>query len=228
MEERKTALIVGASRGIGYSISKTFIENDWNVICPARSELDLTCLKSTEAFIASSSQNFNALIFSAGENNIKAFYEVEGSEFSKSFNLHCIAPFLIVQGLMRRGYISKNASIIFISSLYSLSGRRGRTVYSTTKHATNGLVKNLAIELGAYGITVNSVIPGFVDTDMTRKNLGTEGIKKISSMIPAGGIARPEQISRLVLNLCCDTSYVSGQEIVIDGGIIAGGYWDAN
>lgn len=224
----KTALVIGASRGIGSSISEMLLAEGWHVITPTRNELDLTNGVSLNQFLDSFDCVVDAVIFSAGQNTVRPMKEVTEGEFLDSFHLHVLAPFLIVQRLISAGKLPRGSSVVFISSLYSLVGRKGRLVYSTTKHATIGLVKGLALELGRRDIRINSVVPGFVDTDMTRRNLGESGIEKVTRMIPLGDVAEVKKIAEVVLSLCDGNSYLTGQSVVVDGGLIIGGFWDDN
>lgn len=222
----QTLLLVGGSRGIGRAIGDHFASEGWRVLSPSRSELNLESPESVATFLGSWTTELNAVIFSAGVNNIKTFSEVGDLEFLDSFRLHVLSPFVIVQRLVESDLMLSDSAVLFISSLYGNYGRKGRLVYSTTKHATNGLVKNLAIELGEKGISVNSLVPGFVNTDMTRENLGADGIDRVKATVPVGRIAEPMEIAKIAFAICADCRYVTGQSVVVDGGVIAGGFWD--
>ena len=122
---------------------------------------------------------------------------------------------------------NSNSSIIIISSLFSSFGRDKRFLYSSSKHFLNGAMKNLAIELGTYRIRVNSIAPGFIDTKMTRNNNSNNSLSKIIKKIPAGRLGKSKDIAEVVMFLLSSkSSYITGQELVVDGGLTAGGFWE--
>ena len=111
--------------------------------------------------------------------------------------------------------------IVFISSLYGSVSRERRIAYSSSKHALNGLTKTMALELAPYQITVNCVAPGYVMTEMTRKNLSDEDIKEITKMIPTGKFQEPEEVANTTLFLCSEENKsITGQYIAVDGGFL--------
>ena len=109
--------------------------------------------------------------------------------------------------------------IVNISSVFSKVGKDSRAPYSSSKFALDGLTLSLAIEHAAAGILANCVSPGFVDTEMTQRILGADGIKDVLKSVPIGRLAQPSEIARLVLWLAGEeNTYVTGQNIAIDGG----------
>ena len=116
------------------------------------------------------------------------------------------------------------SSIVAISSLYGNLARKGRSSYVSSKHALNGFIKNLAIEM-APKVNANLVSPGFVLTKMTKKNNSQKKLNKIKSMIPMKRFARSSEIASLTYFLTTkDASYISGSNFVIDGGFSSGGF----
>jgi len=111
--------------------------------------------------------------------------------------------------------------IINIASIWSVISKPGRSIYSATKAGLVGMTKAAAAELGDWGILVNSVSPGFTMTELTKKSLSGSEIKDLSAQIPLKRFALPEEISKLVLFLASDLNgYITGQNIVIDGGFV--------
>ena len=122
----------------------------------------------------------------------------------------------------------KEGHILAISSLYGTASRRNRISYTMSKHALNGAVKTLSIELGEHNIKVNSLSPGYVETNMTKKNNDAKQIDLWKSRIPLGRLASPVDIAKVSLFLCSDNNqYISGQNIIVDGGYSIGGYESA-
>ncbi len=108
--------------------------------------------------------------------------------------------------------------------MYSRYGRSKRLLYSISKHALLGLTRNIAVELGSKGITINSVSPGYVDTKMTRRNLNSKQIKFLKSKTPLKKIIKPMDIALVVKALLNDEIVsITGQEIIVDGGISVNG-----
>ena len=115
---------------------------------------------------------------------------------------------------------NRNGRIINISSISGLMGNPGQVNYSSSKAALNGFTKSLAKELGSRNITVNSVAPGFIETDMT-SFLDETAKKNVIETIPLKRLGRPEDVAELVLFLASEeASYITGQTISIDGGLL--------
>ena len=109
--------------------------------------------------------------------------------------------------------------IISISSVWGKKSKQGRASYSASKFGIDGLTLAMANEFAKHNILCNSVAPGFIDTDMTRKNLGPEGIAKMLLSIPAGRLATVDEVAKFIVWLGSDqNTYISGQNIAIDGG----------
>ena len=109
--------------------------------------------------------------------------------------------------------------VINIASIFSVISKPKRALYSMTKFGLCGLTVASALGLAPYNVLVNSVSPGFVLTDMTRSILSQEEMKELSSQVPLGRFAKPEEISKLILFLASDlNTYLTAQNIVVDGG----------
>ena len=111
--------------------------------------------------------------------------------------------------------------IINITSIWSQKSKEHRASYSASKFGLDGITAALSAELSEYGILSNSVSPGFIDTDMTRKILGESGMKDIEKQIPIKRLGNTREIAELVYWLTSESnSYISGQNVFIDGGFI--------
>src|SRR5581483_4206011 len=122
---------------------------------------------------------------------------------------------LVVRRMLRQG----SGSIINISSIVGLSGYRGLSVYGATKAALDGFTRGLARELGARGITVNSVAPGYLRTEMSH-GLDEQQLQQISRRTPMGRLGEPADIARTILFLVDPAnSFLTGQVVVVDGGL---------
>ena len=113
----------------------------------------------------------------------------------------------------------KSGKIINIASIFGVVSKEKRAAYSATKWGLIGFTKAVALDLALFNVQVNAVSPGFVDTDLTRKILGLKNMKQLTKTIPQGRLAKPDEIAKVVLFLCSDyNTYITGQNIVVDGG----------
>ena len=109
--------------------------------------------------------------------------------------------------------------IVNISSIFGIVSKEGRSLYSSTKFGINGLTKALAVELGPENILVNSICPGYTDTELTKKNVSEADKKALIPRIPLRRFAKPEEIASVAAFLVSDkNAYITGQTIVVDGG----------
>lgn len=218
----KTVFITGGSRGIGAAICKE-ISPRYNIIAPSRAELDLSSVDSIKNYIGQHKDDpIDILINNAGINPTTPFFEMDQSVMSEMMLVNVTAPLLLIQGLTSHMKEKKWGRILNLSSIWGTTGRANRLVYSTAKHAINGITRSLADLLGPFNIVVNSVCPGFVDTEMTRRNLSPKVIAELLKRVPLGRLIQPEEIAKAAAWLISNenTSY-TGQLFVIDGGFSA-------
>ena len=142
------------------------------------------------------------------------------SDINKLLSLNLKTPIILCRAMSRNIVKHKTAGrIINISSIISVRGYNGLSVYSSTKSGLNGLTISLARELGRTGTTVNSILPGYIKTDMTNK-LEESQINQILRRTPLGKLPDPEDISSLVnYLLSTEAKSITGQLIKVDGGI---------
>lgn len=108
-----------------------------------------------------------------------------------------------------------------MSSVSAEKGNIGQVAYSATKAAMTGITRSLALEVARFGIRVNSLLPGVIETDMTL-SLSAEEYKKIRSFIPVRRLGKPDEIAQIAEFLLSDaSSYITGQSIIVDGGLSA-------
>jgi len=219
---KKNVLITGASRGIGKSIYLLLKNNGFNCLVPTRNELDIGCYKSIEDYFENIDADIYALINCAGINILGSVDTIIDDDVNSMFNINLKAPLKIIQKVSRGMKKNYSGRIINISSIWGIRSKEYRTLYSATKFGLNGMTKALARELGEYNILINSIAPGYVNTEMTQKNVLQEEQKKIKENIPLKRFAEPEEIAKLVLFLISsDNTYITGETITIDGGFLA-------
>lgn len=213
------ALITGGSRGIGKAIVSKFTENSVEVIVPTRKELDLSCNNSIEEFSTKFDTQIDILINNAGINEISLLENLSDSRISDVLNINLVSPIKLIRNLLPILKKSKNARIVNISSIWSVVSKEGRSIYSISKSGLNALTRSLALELGHIPVLVNTVAPGYVNTELTQKNNTIAELEKIRSLIPLKRLAEPEEVAEVVYFLSStQNTYLTGQVIIVDGG----------
>jgi 3-oxoacyl-[acyl-carrier protein] reductase len=217
----KTALITGAARGIGRAIAELFREQGAFVLDPDRQMLDLSSNDSIDTYCFTLDRPVDIIVNNAGINPLGAADEFSDADLAETLQVNLVAPMRLIRalspGMAQRGY----GRIVNISSIWSGVAKPRRFVYATTKAGINGMTRALAVEMASTGVLVNAVAPGFVNTELTKKNNSAEAIQQIAGTIPAGRLAEPEEIAEVVAFLCSRrNSYVTGQTIFADGGFI--------
>jgi 3-oxoacyl-[acyl-carrier protein] reductase len=222
MGEVKSAFVTGGSRGIGKAVISELTKIGIQVVAPNREQLDLSDLKSVESY-AQANTDFvpDLMVLNAGENSPNPISEVTLDSWHKTMDINLNSNFLLMRDFGSRMKERGNGRIVVVSSCYSFRAREGRSAYSASKAGLNALVRAAALEYAAYGVLVNGVCPGFVLTDLTKKNNNEFGIKELERQIPLGKLADPVEIAKLITFLGLPTnSYITGQCIVIDGGFL--------
>ena len=215
----RTALVTGASRGIGAAIREKFEKEGIAVLAPRRDELNLLYNDSIDSFLASLQHPIDILINNAGINYLAGIPEISLDMAQAMIQVNLSAPMRLVQGLASCMKAAGQGRIVNISSIFGIVSKERRLLYTTTKAGLIGMTKTLAIELAPFNILVNSVAPGYVMTDMTRQNNTENELEKILTTSPMGRFAEPEEIAEIVAFLCSDrNTYITGQTIVVDGG----------
>tara|TARA_B100000212_G_scaffold339494_1_gene318065 strand:- start:4915 stop:5673 length:759 start_codon:yes stop_codon:yes gene_type:complete len=242
----KTAIITGATKGIGFSIAKNFLDCNANIIITGTSNIPKDrLLKKFGKTQSDQTINYYAVDFkipdetnqfleeikmldkidicvnNAGTNHIKNINYVTRNDIIDLHSVNLYAPFLILSVVLEKMKENNWGRVVNIGSLWSKLSRVGRSMYSTSKFGLNGLTVTSALEYAKYNILVNMVSPGFINTDLSKKTLTKIEKEKIENSIPFGKFADPIAIADPVLFLCSELNhYISGQNIIIDGGYI--------
>jgi 3-oxoacyl-[acyl-carrier protein] reductase len=219
---KKNILITGSSKGIGKSIKIELERKGFNCICPTSDELDLSSVSSINNYLNNLNYEIHGLVNNAGINLIKSINEIDDDSIEKMININLIAPLKLIQKVSNYMKSIQSGKIVNISSIWGIQSKEFRTLYSMTKFGINGITKSLARELGEYNILVNSIAPGYVNTEMTKKNVPKSEQFKTKEMIPLKRFAEPSEIAKTVAFLISDdNSYITGQTIIIDGGFLS-------
>ena len=219
---KKTVLLTGGSRGIGLAIYNLLTQRGYQIIAPTRKELDLSDSGSLEIFVKENGHiKVDILINNAGLNILNRLDDLNSENFDLMAQVNIKSAIKLIQtysiGMRQR----KWGRILNISSIFSLVTKAKRGNYSMTKAAINALTRSAAIEYGKDNIIVNSLAPGYVDTDLTRVNNSAEALQEISNSIPMQRLANINEIAAVAAFLVSDeNTYMTGQTIAVDGGFL--------
>lgn len=241
--EGKVALITGASRGIGAAIADALGAAGATVVGTATSEngaqaisqrfeekgfkgkgfaLNVTDSDSVAALLKMVNDDFGApliLVNNAGITRDNLLMRMSDDEWFDVINTNLSAIYRLSKGCLRGMMKARWGRIVNISSIVGQMGNAGQTNYSATKAGVAGFARSLAKEVGSRNVTVNSVAPGFIDTDMT-KGLPEEQKATMLSAISLGRLGQPEEIAAVVKFLCSEeAAYVTGETIHVNGGM---------
>lgn len=239
----KNILLTGASGGIGYAIARKFLENsDARMILQYNThaqkieslkeefpytidsyKADLSDEKSVVEFlkkIDSDYKKLDIIIHSAGISVVDTINHTKVEDISKIINVNLKSPILITQKLVGKMIEKKSGVIIFISSMWGITGSSCESVYSATKGGIIAFSNSLSKELGPSNIRVNSVSPGFINTAMN-DNIKVEDRDLFVSEIPLLRAGEATDVSNAIYFLCSDeASYISGANLRVDGGYL--------
>ncbi|MDD4715183.1 MAG: SDR family oxidoreductase [Oscillospiraceae bacterium] len=242
---KKTVLITGASRGIGRAAARLFAREGYAVAIHynqseaeafrLKEELsaqghtaitvqaDVSCRDQVFAMVDKTLQYFSQidiLVCNAGIAHQKLFTDITPREWRNFFAVNLDGMFHCCQAVLPSMLHRKAGKIITLSSMWGLTGASCEVAYSATKAAVIGLTRALAKELGPSGITVNSVAPGVIDTDMNR-NLDEASIEALKEETPLGVLGTPEDIAASILFLASPgADFITGQVLSPNGGFI--------
>ena len=202
-------LVTGGSRGIGKEICNIFIKKGHEVIAPTRDELDLS------KPITANYDKIDILVNNAGVNRIKSILEADDLE---TMQINYFSPLSLFKNCLPHMQKQYYGRVVNVGSIWVDFAKPGRSSYSASKNALQSLSKAITAEYANYNILANTVSPGFVLTDMTMQNNSEDDLRNIRSKIPLGRLGNPNEIACLVYFLSVGNSYISGQNIVIDGG----------
>lgn len=242
MSEKKIALVTGASRGIGEAIT-TKLGEKHIVIGTATSDagaqaiserlkklniegegmvLNVTDADSVAGTLKTINEKYGAvtiLVNNAGITKDNLLMRMSDEEWFDVINTNLSAVFRLSKACLRGMLKARWGRIVNISSVVGSMGNPGQTNYSATKAGVAGFARSLAKEVGSRNITVNSVAPGFIDTDMT-KTLSGEQRATLEAGIALARLGRPDEIAGVVGFLCGDdASYLTGETIQVNGGL---------
>jgi 3-oxoacyl-[acyl-carrier protein] reductase len=240
--EKKIAVVTGASRGIGQAIANELVAAGYFVVASATSENGVANIKATldengTAFVLNLSDKTScaqfcasvgelgpvaALINNAGITKDTLMLRMKDDAWDDVIETNLSGTFRITKGFLKGMMKQRIGRIINISSVVGSMGNPGQTNYCASKSGVEGFTRSLAHEIGSRNITVNSVAPGFIATDMT--NALTDDQKNaMMANIPLGRYGEPKEIAKAVCFLVSDdAAYITGQVLHVNGGLNMG------
>jgi len=237
--KEKTILVTGGTNGIGKTIVQHFYAEkaivyltgtNSSLINKINSKNDPRMIAIMSDFSSPDFQNdiqskidkidkIDILVNNAGINKIDNFVDTKSEDFEKILNVNLKAPYEISKMVTKKMIKNQYGRIVNISSIFGKLSKPKRSLYSMSKFGIHGLTVALAAELSDKNILTNTVSPGFVNTDLTKKILSAKEMKSLAELVPIKRFAETDEIVKLVMFLCSnENTYLSGQNIMIDGG----------
>ena len=245
MEERKVVFVTGGSRGIGKAIALKYAQNGYNVVINYVSDktnveelqkeftkLNIECLiekadvsksEEVEKIVKKAIEKFNkidVLVNNAGITRDGLLMRMKEEDFDKVIEINLKGTFLVTKSVIQYMLKKRDGKIINLASVVGVTGNAGQCNYSASKAGIIGFTKSIAKELASRNIRANAIAPGFIDTDMT-SILSDEVKDSINVQIPMKRMGTTQEIANVAYFLGCEeSSYITGQVINIDGGMV--------
>lgn len=245
MEEIKTVLVTGGSRGIGKEVALKFAENGYNIVINYVSDktdvkkleeefnekgvkslilkADVSKVEEVDELVKKAIEEFgqiDVLVNNAGITKDNLLMRMSEEEFDKVIEINLKGTYLVTKAVTKYMMKKRSGSIVNLSSVVGVAGNAGQCNYSASKAGIIGFTKSVAKELASRDIRANAVAPGFIETDMT--SVLTDTVKEnIYNQIPLKRMGNAKEVAELIYFLGSEkSSYITGQVINVDGGMV--------
>ena len=238
----KTILVSGGTRGIGKQIANDLCKLGAFVIVTGTKELEIEKLnrelpkeginkkyffldflniKSVNQFLKDLEKfdRIDGLVNNAGINRLNSVQSANKLDWDDMLNVNLSSPFQLINAISPKMINHGYGRIVNIASIFGVISKEKRAIYSATKFGLHGLTVGSSNDLARFNILVNTVSPGFVLTDLTKKNLSQSEMEQLSEQVPIKRMAETSDISNVVVFLLSELNqYLTGQNIIVDGG----------
>ncbi|WP_020563277.1 3-oxoacyl-ACP reductase FabG [Methylosarcina fibrata] len=237
---KQVALVTGASRGIGRAIAERLAGDGFFVVGTATTDngaqaisaylgengkglkLDVADAESVAEVTKTVNDEFGTpvvLVNNAGITRDNLLMRMKDEEWDSIISTNLTSVYRMSKAVLRGMMKAKTGRIINISSVVGATGNAGQANYAAAKAGIVGFTKSMAKEVGSRNITVNTVAPGFIDTDMT-KELSDDVRQSLLSVIPLGRLGEPEEVAHAVSFLASPhAGYITGETLHVNGGM---------
>jgi hypothetical protein len=227
---KQRVLIFGASGAIGTALTNWFVGHGWGVTAVTRSVppadfppeanwLAWDPFAGNEGEPKQIGQPFNAVVWAQGQNFNDSIHTFDAAAHADMYRANVVYIMKTLQALLAQGLLVAPSRLCIISSIWQNIARQNKLSYTVTKAALQGLVQSLAIDLGKEGYLINAVLPGALDTPMTRDNLSAEQVHRLEELTPLGKLPTLDDVCNMVGFLSSkDNTGITGQFIAADRG----------
>lgn len=199
-------MIFGSTGAIGNACTNYFLESGWNLTTMDRSLTELENIKGVDAVVWAQGANYSGTFVETDPEIWDAIWDANFDFIVRSSRI-----------LLRNDSLNSGSRLVVISSVWEHIAKANKSAYISSKAAIGGLIRALACELGKNSIAINGVLPGVIDSPMTRENLTTEQINSIVEQTPNNQLVTLKSIASIVEFLASNESFgINGQSIVVD------------
>jgi len=230
MQSQSRILIFGASGAIGSEICKTFSTNNWNTVAVSRASANFTTEATShltfDPFASQAGPDvfdehapYNAVCWAQGSNVSDNICSVDIDEHLAIYQANCLYILATLKVLLNRHLLAPNAKLCIISSIWQNLARQDKLSYCMSKAALQGLVLSATADLAKDGIFINAILPGALDTPMTRKNVAPDQLEKLTNATYFNRLPALQDVANLAFFLCSpQNTGITGQFIGADLG----------